>query len=103
MVASWLVYVCGGFVLTVTLNVPMNAEMLALGVPNDPLVAQQTWAAYSQEWTAYNHIRTGFAGFSLLLALFGFYGIARHRQPINQRSARPASPATLQSWNLPLL
>ncbi len=100
---SWIAYVSGCFLVTAKVNVPMNRELLSMALPDDPARAQELWVAFSGKWSFYNHLRTGFAGLSFLITIFGFYHTVTQDTPANQRSLRLASPATLQSWNLPLL
>lgn len=65
------IYLLGGMVLTLQINVPMN-EALALVDPQAP-GAGQIWARYSQDWQFWNQTRTVFSGIALLLAGMGLY------------------------------
>ncbi|MEO1424904.1 MAG: DUF1772 domain-containing protein [Pseudomonadota bacterium] len=65
------VYLCGGLILTMTINVPMNESLATRAVPEDAAVAAALWAEYSDPWQLWNQIRTGFSGAALLLAGLG--------------------------------
>lgn len=65
------IYILGGTVLTLTINVPMN-EALALIDPAAPKAAD-IWARYSQDWQFWNQMRTVFSGIALLLAAIGLH------------------------------
>lgn len=63
-----LVYLAGGLVLTLAVNVPMN-ETLALV---DPAVdSAAVWADYSPRWQFWNLMRTIASGVALVLAGWG--------------------------------
>jgi uncharacterized membrane protein len=51
-----VLYVVGGFILTMTINVPMNNRLDAA----DPDSAEgvQIWTEFLSRWTAWNHVRT---------------------------------------------
>ena len=61
-------YACGGLILTMTVNVPMNEALAAIVVPTDVEGARAIWTAYSDDWQVYNVIRTVFSGITLTLA-----------------------------------
>ena len=65
------VYLFGGAVLTMALNVPMNEELAAVVVPESIDEAGRIWNDYSGRWQLYNVIRTVFSGVSLVLAAAG--------------------------------
>lgn len=66
-VAAGLVYLIGGLVLTMAVNVPMN-EALALADPaGDHDAAARLWADYSPRWQRFNIARTIASGTALLL------------------------------------
>lgn len=56
LVAGCLLYVLGGVVVTIVVNVPMNNALAAVD-PHSPEGAS-TWADYAVRWTAWNHART---------------------------------------------
>ena len=58
----------GCFVLTITVNVPMNAALALVTVPADVSAAAQIWADYSPRWQLFNTLRTVAAGVALLLS-----------------------------------
>ena len=57
--AAALIYLIGTFGLTVGYHVPMNNRLALL----DPHAAgsAQSWISYARSWTAWNHVRAGFA------------------------------------------
>ncbi len=57
----------GCFVLTITVNVPMNEALALVTVPADVPAAAEIWADYSARWQVFNTIRTVAAGLALLL------------------------------------
>ena len=65
--AGLAAYMLGAFVLTPSVNVPMNVALAALPVPQDPSEAAAIWSAYSPRWQAFNAVRTVFSGASLAL------------------------------------
>ncbi|MCG5462520.1 anthrone oxygenase family protein [Micromonospora sp. NPDC053740] len=67
------VYLVGAFIPTVAINVPMNENLGAAGVPADPAEAVRVWASYSSAWTWWNSVRAGASLISLLLAGLGVY------------------------------
>ncbi len=66
-----LVYFAGGLVLTMALNVPMNADLADVVVPASAADAQEIWDDYSGRWQVYNVTRTVASGVALLLAAVG--------------------------------
>jgi uncharacterized membrane protein len=53
-----LLYLLGAFIVTATVNVPMNRALLATTVPKDIDAARTIWQAYSGKWQAFNILRT---------------------------------------------
>lgn len=51
-----LVYLVGSFLVTIVFNVPMNEALDK--VEPDSIEAQNLWAKYLTNWTAWNHVRT---------------------------------------------
>ena len=66
--AGGLLYLFGGMILTMAVNVPMNEALGALTVPEAREDAATIWAAYSPRWQVFNTIRTVVSGATLLLA-----------------------------------
>ena len=66
-----VVYLFGGLVLTMTVNVPMNETLALVEIPADRAEAEAIWTAYSERWQGYNQLRTVASGLSLLLAAGG--------------------------------
>jgi len=77
--AAALVYLVGGLILTMTVNVPMNEDLAATAVPATLEEARRVWDDYSPRWQVFNQIRTGASGASLLLAVLGLVSLARGR------------------------
>ena len=67
LLAAALVYLVGGPILTMTVNVPMN-DTLAAAVPSDLDEARTIWRDYSGRWQLFNQLRTVASGVSLGLA-----------------------------------
>ncbi len=69
--AAALIYLVGGAILTMAVNVPMN-EALALGpIPQDLDAAREIWTAYSERWRFWNGVRTIASGAALACAAYG--------------------------------
>ena len=79
--AAALVYVVGGLVLTMAVNVPMNRALGALEVPQDLKEAQAIWQAYSPRWQVFNTLRTIASGIALLLCGTGLLAASRTAVP----------------------
>jgi uncharacterized membrane protein len=54
-----LLYLVGTFLVTIAFNVPLN-EALAVVKP-DSSEAAKLWSNYLNQWTFWNHVRTGMA------------------------------------------
>ena len=81
--AFWLatggvVYLFGGMILTMAVNVPMNQALALIETPLDTETAQAIWADYSAPWQRWNIIRTIASGFALLLTGMGLMSLPRH-------------------------
>ncbi|TRW95663.1 DUF1772 domain-containing protein [Paracoccus sp. M683] len=76
--AAALVYLLGGLVLTMMVNVPMNEALAEVEIPDNFQAAREIWQAYSDPWQDWNIIRTVFSGFALLLTGFALMQL-RHR------------------------
>lgn len=70
-VLAGLIYLTGGLVLTMVVNVPMNEALALVDVPEDPTMAEAVWSDYSGPWQLWNQIRTVASGAALLLAGWG--------------------------------
>lgn len=75
--AATAVYLLGGLILTMTLNVPMNEELARVVVPTEVEAARVIWEDYSGTWQVYNQIRTVLSGVALGLAAAAL--VALHR------------------------
>ncbi|WP_238366806.1 DUF1772 domain-containing protein [Mesobacterium pallidum] len=69
--AAGLLYLVGGMILTMAVNVPMNEALGATAVPESREAAESIWLAYSPRWQVYNIARTIVSGLSLLLCGLG--------------------------------
>ena len=77
LAAAAVVYLLGGLVLTMTLNVPMNEDLAQVVVPTDVAAARVVWEDYSGPWQAYNQVRTVLSGVALGLAAAGLATLPR--------------------------
>ncbi|SFI64300.1 DUF1772 domain-containing protein [Aerobium aerolatum] len=68
-----LLYLLGGMVLTMTVNVPMNEALAVVAIPQDAAEAQRIWDDYSTPWQFWNVVRTIVSGITLALT-----GLAIH-------------------------
>lgn len=66
-------YVLGAFLVTVTVNVPMNEALSEVTVPSDINAAHRIWQEYSSSWQFWNMIRTIASGGSLLMTGVAIY------------------------------
>lgn len=69
------VYVVGAFLVTATVNVPMNEALAEVVVPTDAEAARDIWHEYSSSWQFWNTLRTVASGVSLLLTGLAIYQI----------------------------
>ncbi len=76
-VLAGVVYLVGGQILTIMVNVPMNEALAKVAVPEDRAAAEVIWQAYSPRWQTYNQARTVVSGVTLALAGWGMYLIGR--------------------------
>lgn len=74
-------YLVGGLVLTVTVNVPMNDILAATPVPDSVEEARRIWTDYSGRWQRWNTVRTVCSGVSLLLAAVGLAALGHRGTP----------------------
>lgn len=73
-----VVYLVGGQILTMSVNVPMNEALAATATPPDVDAARRVWQQYSQTWQFWNIVRTIASGICLLLTGLGLFLLARH-------------------------
>ncbi len=69
--AAGMIVLFGSVVLTMTVNVPMNAELATVEVPQDIDAARAIWQDYSPNWQFWNQMRTFASGISFAIALVG--------------------------------
>ncbi len=69
---AFLTYLIGGFLLTLSVNLPMNDGLASSTIPTNPEAARLVWITYSEPWTWWNTVRTiaSFVSLALLLAAF---------------------------------
>ncbi|GAB5448868.1 anthrone oxygenase family protein [Gymnodinialimonas sp.] len=72
-----VVYLFGGLILTMVVNVPMNEALAVVEVPQDIDAARAIWAEYSPRWQVFNVARTVASGVALLLAGLGLWSLGR--------------------------
>jgi uncharacterized membrane protein len=78
-VAASLVYLVGGQMLTISVNMPMNEELTKLAVRE---TAEVNWRDYSPRGQLFNQVRMVISGVSLALAGWGMFLIGRgERRP----------------------
>jgi uncharacterized membrane protein len=75
--AAGVVYLLGGLVLTVSVNVPMNQALALIETPMSTKTAQTVWNTYSLPWQRWNIARTLASGVSLLLVGLGLMSLPR--------------------------
>ncbi|HMQ42075.1 MAG TPA: DUF1772 domain-containing protein [Paracoccus sp. (in: a-proteobacteria)] len=76
--AAALVYLLGGLILTMAVNVPMNEALALVTIPDDPEAAGEIWRTYSERWQVWNITRTVASGAAFLLAAYGTFLIDRN-------------------------
>ncbi len=74
--AGGVLYLIGGLVLTMAVNVPINEALAEIVVPDDIDTARQIWADYSPRWQAYNIARTIASGGALMLTGLGLLALS---------------------------
>lgn len=77
--AGAVIYLAFGMIMTMQVNVAMNLELRAAGVPSDITQAAAVWDAYSPRWQFYNQARTIASGISFVLAAAGLFSLATAR------------------------
>lgn len=77
--AAGALYLVGGLVLTMAVNVPMNEALAQVALPDSVEDARAIWDAYSGKWQLWNGVRTVVSAVTLLLAGCGLWLSARNR------------------------
>lgn len=72
------IYLIGGLILTLAVNVPMNEALAHIAIPDDPIAAADIWQSYSERWQIWNQIRTVASGIAFLAAAYGAFLIDRN-------------------------
>ena len=62
-----LIYLFGGILLTISVNVPMNEALALVAIPTDEAAAASIWKIYSATWQKWNVARTIASALTLLL------------------------------------
>jgi uncharacterized membrane protein len=75
--AAGLVYLFGGLVLTMAVNVPMNEALATIDVPADAAQAQRIWRDFSTPWQTWNTIRAIASGIALALTGFAIFAMRK--------------------------
>lgn len=75
--AGGVLYLAGGMMLTMLVNVPMNEALALVEIPAARADAAQIWAAYSSDWQFWNTTRTAISALALLLAGWGMWMLGR--------------------------
>lgn len=75
--AAAIIYLGGGLVLTMSVNVPMNEALALVKLPLSAAEATQIWNDYSTTWQFWNITRTLFSGFALVAACLGLYQLGK--------------------------
>lgn len=68
-----LVYLLGGLLLTVAINVPMNQQLAKVVIPDDMVLAIKIWQDYSAPWQFWNLMRCIMSGLALALTGLGIF------------------------------
>jgi uncharacterized membrane protein len=79
--AAGLLYLFGGAVLTMSVNVPMNQALAIIKVPIDAVEAHRVWVSYSGPWQFWNQVRTIVSGLTLMLTGIAILTIAHRGTP----------------------
>ncbi|MEX3016968.1 DUF1772 domain-containing protein [Gymnodinialimonas hymeniacidonis] len=70
-----VLYLVGGLVLTMMVNVPMNEALAEVVVPTDVEAARAIWTEYSPRWQTFNIVRTCASGGALVLTGLGLVAL----------------------------
>lgn len=72
-------YLFGGMILTMTVNVPMNEALAAVSIPADAAEARRIWQGYSEPWQFWNAVRTVVSGVTLALTGIAIFALRPRR------------------------
>ncbi|MDU9006130.1 anthrone oxygenase family protein [Sedimentitalea todarodis] len=75
-----IIYIAGGLILTMQINVPMNEALGTLATPLAPDEAERVWTNYSDVWQFWNQVRTVASGTALASVGLGLAALP-HRRP----------------------
>lgn len=80
-VIAGLLYLSGGMILTMTVNVPMNEALATVAIPRDAAEARRIWENYSAPWQFWNTARTIVSGVTLVLTGIAIFKLNPNRRP----------------------
>lgn len=72
-----VVYLLGGMMLTILVNVPMNEALAQVVIPDEIDAARAIWAEYSPRWQVWNITRTCLSGVALLATGWGIWELGQ--------------------------
>ncbi|MCK6441142.1 DUF1772 domain-containing protein [Elstera cyanobacteriorum] len=75
------VYLLGGLLLTMRINVPMNEALAVTTIPQDPAEALRLWADYAGPWQFWNFVRTVVGTLALVLTGLGLLAVQGALRP----------------------
>jgi len=82
-----LLYLSGGMILTMTVNVPMNEALAVVAIPQDATEARRIWENYSGPWQFWNTVRTVVSGVTLALTGIAIFRLnPRRHERLSQNS-----------------
>ncbi|WP_180957748.1 DUF1772 domain-containing protein [Neptunicoccus cionae] len=71
--ASAVLYLAGGFAVTVFYHIPMNEALAVVDGPVLGVGASEVWRTYSQDWTPLNTFRMSVCLLAMVLAVLALY------------------------------
>ncbi len=75
LIAGGLLYILGTLAVTMIFNVPLNNKLAAVARASPE--AAEVWAAYLNDWTLWNHVRTAAATAACAAYIMAIAAIAR--------------------------
>ncbi len=88
--AAGLLYLFGGMILTMAINVPMNEALVMIDVPEQADQAWRIWQDYSVPWQFWNTVRAIVSAATLVLTGIAIVAMNKKRP---DRSSGPIVPA----------
>ncbi|MGL1921120.1 MAG: DUF1772 domain-containing protein [Hyphomicrobiales bacterium] len=74
-----IVYLSGGLILTMAINVPMNEALALVEISSDQAINAEVWTTYSSEWQIWNITRTILSAIALTFSLVGIYMLGQKK------------------------